>query len=415
MDSADEAEPAHMVEPVPVVPYLPTRVSGVRGAGAVAGALNAHVWEYVLPPRAVRILLVVLPLLAAISEIWAVVADDRANPWALIASSVATNASIMAMAWRPPPAAVALLLAGALAVVVGEQGEYLTALTMSIGVVLYTCAGAFAFGYSIATVVWIITIATNPPGLEVGGLSALFVIGLLSATVGRGLRRVVRRNLALRSDLDAHEAHLEAALKTERDRIADELHDVIAHDISIAVMHARVLERTDDPETRASSQRAIVAASTQALTDTRRVLQLIHGRAELGPPTAGDLRDVRGELDDLARKLRALGDDVELAVRGDADLAGIIQVTLTRAAREAVTNIVKHAASPRRVEISLSLSRETVALLVVNSPHRPIADAPDASALGLARLRERVEVLGGTFSAGPDSGGWRVHVTLPTR
>lgn len=412
MDAADDAPPDGVVAPVPVVQDL-QRV--IRERGAALGAALQRVGEYVLPPRAIRVLLVVLPLLAATTEIWAVLTGDRPHVWLLIAASVVTNGSVVAMAWRPPVGAIAILLAGVLAVAVGEQGEYLTVLTMSAGVVFFTCTGAFSFVHAVAAVVWIVVIATTPPGLDTAGLSALFVIGLLSATVGRGLRRVVLRNWALHSDLEAHEAHLDEALKAERDRIADELHDVIAHDISIAVMHARVLERTDDPDTRASSQRAIVTASAQALTDTRRVLQLIHGRPESIAGADAETRDFRAEVEALAQKLRELGDDVEVSLRGDAHTAGIIGLTLSRAAREAVTNVVKHSVAPRRVRISVALSRETAVLEVVNEPHVPAAASPPGTAFGLARIRERVEVLGGQFAAGPHAGAWRVRVSLPTR
>lgn len=422
-----------MVEPLPLVRNL--RLRSVVSSG---GIRDGSLWGFVLPSRGVRVLLVGFPLIAAITEAWSIVAGGRPDAAAVIAASVAMNVSIMAMAWRPPVAAVALLATGALAVAVGREGEYLTVLAMSIGVIFYTCTSVFAVAYAVASVAWIVSTAVIPPGLAVEGLSALFVIGLISAAVGRGLRLAVMRNLALRSDLAAHETRFDEALRVERERIADELHDVIAHDISIAVMHARVLERTDDPQTRATSQRAVVEASVQALTDTRRVLHLIYGRAGSEPVVGTETADFRSEVDELAQKLRDLGDEVELRVCGEGEPAGIIGLTLSRAAREAVTNIVKHAASPRRVRIAVALSPETAVLEVVDEPVRGgggrgvdgrgvggsavggAAVGGDRSsepgaALGLVRLRERVEVLGGEFSAGPDAGAWRVRISLPTR
>ena len=373
------------------------------------------VWDHVLPPVLARAFIVLLPLVAAVDALWTGFTSGPPTSWPVFATALLMNGAIIAMAWRPIWGASILMLAGFVAIAAGHSGEYLTAVAMSIGVVFYCCSAVFSVAYGVAAVAWVAAIATMPPGLEVGGVVAVFVIGLLSATVGRGLRRVVSRNVALASQVDAHEAQLDAALVAERNRIADELHDVIAHEISITVMHARVLERTDDPETRASSQRAIVAASAQALTDTRRVLQLIHGRSGTDGVTDAGAPGIGRELDSLAKKLRDLGHEVQVEVTGEAPLAGIIDTTLTRAAREAVTNIVKHGAPAVTVDLSLVLTSHTVVLVVANDPHRPTAETRPGPAFGLARLRERVEVLGGTFAAGPDGARWRVRVELPTR
>ncbi|WP_231370920.1 sensor histidine kinase [Microbacterium sp. 11MF] len=414
MDPVRESADKSVDAPVPGAAHLQL-TRGMHGAGGAARAVQRELWDYVLPPKVARAILALLPLLAAVDVVWAQLTSGPSVSWPTIAASVLTNGSIIAMAWRPTWGAIVLVLAGFVAVVAGQSGEYLTAVAMSIGVVFYCCSAVFSTAYGVAAVAWVAAIATVPPGLDVGGVVAVFVVGLLSATVGRGLRRVVRRNVVLASQVDAHEAQLDAALLAERTRIADELHDVIAHEISITVMHARVLERTDDPEIRSSSQRAIVAASAQALTDTRRVLQLIHGRTGTDGVTDAGAPGIRREVDSLAQKLRDLGHTVRTEVTGDAALAGIIETTLTRAAREAVTNIVKHGAPAMTIDLSLVVTPHTVVLSVINDPHRPVSGQRPGPAFGLARLRERVEVLSGTFAAGPDEGRWRVRVELPTR
>ncbi|WP_413354888.1 sensor histidine kinase [Microbacterium sp. 1P06AB] len=413
MDPVRESAGVPVDASVPGARHLP--IAGLRGAGRAARAVHRELWEYVLPPTIARITIVLLPLLAGVEAVWAHLTSGGPFSWIAVAAPLLTNSAIIAMAWRPAWGAGVLVLAGFVAVAAGQSGEYLTAVAMSVGVVFFCCSATLSTAYGISAVAWVAAIATMPPGLEVGGVVAVFVIGLLSATVGRGLRKVMRRNVVLASQVDAHEAQLDAALLAERTRIADELHDVIAHEISITVMHARVLERTDDPETRAGSQRAIVSASAQALTDTRRVLQLIHGRTGGDGVTDAGAPGIRREIDSLAKKLRDLGHEVRTEVTGDSALAGIIDTTLTRAAREAVTNIVKHGAPAMVIDLSLVLTPHTVVLSVINDPHRPASDPRPGPAFGLARLRERVEVLSGTFAAGPDDGRWRVRVELPTR
>lgn len=414
MDAVDGPAATPLVSPVPDAGHLPV-TDGARGAGTGARAAHRGLFDFVLPPKAARVLIVVLPSLAAAETVWAQLVGQRSASWAIIAVSLLITAAIIVMAWRPTWGAGAMALVGFAAVAAGQGGEYLTAVALSAGVVFYCCSAPFSMAYGVASVAWVALIATVPPGLGVGGVVAAFLVGTLSAAAGRGLRTVVRRNLALTSQVDAHEAQLDAALAAERNRIADELHDVIAHEISITVMHARVLERTDDPETRSSSQRAIVASSTQALADTRRVLQLVHGRAGTGSIPDAVETSIRRELEALAQKLRDLGHEVRTEVTGDEPLAGIITATLIRAAREAVTNVVKHADPSARVDLLLSLTPHVVVLTVENDANRPPPERRGDPSFGLARLRERVDVLGGTFAAGPDGDRWRVRVELAAR
>lgn len=414
MDAVDGPAATPVVSPVSSAGHLPVG-DGARGAGTGARAAHRGLFDFVLPPKAARVLIVVLPSLAAAETVWAQLVGQRATSWAIIAATMLLTGAIVAMAWRPTWGAGALALIGFAAVAAGQGGEYLTALALSVGVVFFCCGAAFSMAYGVAAVAWVAVIATVPPGLEVGSVVAVFLVGTLSATVGRGLRSVVRRNLALTSQVDAHEAQLDATLAAERTRIADELHDVIAHEISITVMHARVLERTDDPETRASSQRAIVASSTQALADTRRVLQLVHGRTGTGAIPEADETSIEREIETLAQKLRDLGHEATTEVTGRAALGNIITTTLIRVARETVTNVVTHADPSARVDLSLSLAPQAVVLTVENDAHRPPTQRRDGPSFGLVRLRERVEVLGGTFVAGPDGDRWRVRVELAAR
>lgn len=372
----------------------------------------AGFWEYIPLARAARIVLLVVVLAASVLDAELRLTGELAGSWQDFAASVLVTACLLLMLWRPPAASLALIVAGFPAALLGQGGGYVTALTASVGLIVYACSTAFALLHGAAAVAWIIAIAAMPPGLHSGGVITLFVIALVSAAVGRCIRLVVLRNRTLLRELDSRDARLQAELRAERSRIADELHDVIAHDIAIVAMHARVLERSDDPEVRTVSQRAITEASGQALADTRRILHLIHGTTDVTPR---DLTDVRASIAGLADELRALGDDVEVSLADGPPLARSIESALGAFAREAATNIVKHAGTPRQVSFRLSFSRDAVTLRITNTPFRTGAPVLPSSGFGLARLRERAALLGGSFTAGVEDGVWAVRMTLPQR
>lgn len=379
------------------------------------GAAFTTFWRFAPLARSVRISLWIVVLFAVLADGWFRLSGDLAGGWAEFAFSAATSLCFLAMLWRPPVAATALVLAGFAAVALGQGGGYLTALTASIGLVLYSCATSFAVAYGVAVVVWIVVIAVLPPSLPTGGVVTLCVIALLSAAIGLSIRAMATRNRALSQALDTHDERLENELRAERARIADELHDIIAHDITIVAMHARVLDHTSDPEARAVSQQAIIRGAGQALADTRRVLHLMHGRQEDPSAPVVGAPGIRQVIPQLAEQLRALGNAVEVALNDGPELAKSIDAALVRMAREAVTNIIKHAGERSTVRFTLTFARDVVELRVVNDPYQPRVSVPASPGYGLARLAERADLLGGSFAAGADGNTWTTRMALPQR
>lgn len=404
-----------MADHLPVVSDLPLSETRPVASLRPAALLRADFWGFIPLARSVRIVLVVLVAVAASVEALLRASGELPGGALSFAASLLVTFSILLMAWCPPVSAAALLLAGFVALAAGEGGSYLTALAVSVGLVLFTCSVGLSFAFCAAGVAWIVAVTVIPPGLRTGGILTLFVIALLSAVIGRGIRMVVDRNSSLRQELDSQSERLALELRAERNRIADELHDVIAHDIAIVAMHARVLERSDDAVVRSASQRAISDAAGQALADTRRILHLIHGSTDSPDPSRPATADIRTVLAELEEELRALGDDVVLEIMDGPALAKSIDAALARVAREAVMNVIKHSASPRTVALVLTFPRDAVTLRVVNSPHQPGTASLASSGFGLARLRERAELLGGSFRAGEADGVWSVVATLPQR
>ena len=204
----------------------------------------------------------------------------------------------------------------------------------------------------------------------------------------------------------------EHAVQEERVRIARELHDVVAHSVSVMVVQAgagrRVLERR--PEQAAEALGVIEATGRNALDELRRLLGVLRheeGAAAVGPqPTAGDLHT-------LVAQWREAGMDVGLDVVGEApELPAGMSLTIYRIVQEALTNVMKHA-GPAQVEVTVRYD-DAVEIEVDDDGRGNRPDDVPSSGQGLIGMRERVELFGGTLVVGPrPGGGYRVRAAIP--
>jgi signal transduction histidine kinase len=207
---------------------------------------------------------------------------------------------------------------------------------------------------------------------------------------------------------DERELLAEIAVAEERRRIARELHDIVAHSMSVMVVQAggarRILDR--DPARAADAAAQIERTGREALSEMRRLLGVLGVDAERAPQPGMD------QVGELVGRARAAGLPVELEVEGDRrHLPAGVDLTGYRIVQEALTNTMKHAASaPTSVHIrygddALELQiadRGTVALRLDDPGH------------GLIGMRERVRVVGGELHAGPRAGGgFDVRARLP--
>jgi signal transduction histidine kinase len=197
----------------------------------------------------------------------------------------------------------------------------------------------------------------------------------------------------------------------ERNRLARELHDSVGHALSIVTIQATAARRKlgTDPEFAARALGAIEESARGALADLDHVLGLLRDdRASVVPQWTLD------DLDRLLDKTRIAGVDVESTVEGSlARVPAAVSREAYRILQECLTNVVRHAG---RVPAALRLAaREDVLSLDVSNPlgrsPEPVARA--GGGRGLAGVRERVTVLRGQMSAGPEGGRWRVSVRIP--
>ena len=216
-------------------------------------------------------------------------------------------------------------------------------------------------------------------------------------------RRVSRgaRLAALELERD-QQAEIGAA--RERTRIARELHDVIAHSLAVMVAQADGgrYAAPGDPDAASRALAQIGETGRDALAQMRRLL---------GALRAGEQG---GDLPGLVRRLASAGLPVELEVEGaPRELSPEVRLSLHRVAQEALTNVLKHADSPRRVEVILRYLDSEVEL-EVRDDGRGVA-AGDGQGHGLAGMRERVALHSGTLHAGPRAGGgYEVRARVPT-
>ncbi|MEU3184348.1 histidine kinase [Streptomyces sp. NPDC006923] len=290
-------------------------------------------------------------------------------------------------------------------------------------------------------------------------VAVLMSVGMTAPPVLFGLYVGARRRLmeSLRERADSLEQELslladraeqraEWARTEERTRIAREMHDVVAHRVSLMVVHAAALQAValKDPSKAVKNAALVGDMGRQALTELREMLGVLRAgeqvaarkAADAGPPASVPLAAVglaaaaaaaaaaaedgpgMGDIEALVGQSRDAGMVVELSVQGEwRSYAREVEQTAYRVVQEALTNVHKHAAGAK-VRVRLAHRDAEVAMQVENGPSD--GGAQDAGlpsgGNGLVGMRERVMALGGAFVSGEtDAGGFRVSAVLPDR
>jgi signal transduction histidine kinase len=219
-----------------------------------------------------------------------------------------------------------------------------------------------------------------------------------------------RRAAQVRAAEEAGGARAREAVTEERARIARELHDVVAHSVSIIALQAGAAEGLVETEPAAAREHmaAVRRTAHEALVEMRRLLNVLRE----DEPTYEPMPAV-ADVDDLVATAREAGLPVELRREGDFDsLPSGVSLAVYRVVQESLTNVRKHAgAAPTRVLIRRGPSRVEVS--VQNDPGDPAADANGAGH-GLIGMKERIRLYGGTLDVGADdSGAFTVHASIP--
>ncbi|MEV0173036.1 histidine kinase [Streptomyces sp. NPDC050803] len=243
-------------------------------------------------------------------------------------------------------------------------------------------------------------------------LSAMF--GIAVRTRKDYLASLVERARQLEVERD-QQARLATA--AERARIAREMHDIIGHNLSVitGLADGGRYAAAKSPERAAQALTAISTTSRQALTELRRLLDVLSE----DEPAEPDLTPQPGltDLDHLLEGVRAAGLPVETTTKGTPTITPGRQLTLYRVIQEALTNTLKHAGPKATSRIELSYGEGGAVTLTVTDTGSGGGDDLDTTAgRGLPGMRERTALYGGTLEAGPrphPERGWRVHLHLP--
>jgi signal transduction histidine kinase len=349
---------------------------------------------------------------------WALFAH-KISPWPLALGGTALVALPVAVARRRPSLGFVAALAGFWLAPVAPLLPFLA--VVPLGYVLYQIAGRCParIGLPVLAVALSGPAATALTG-HAGGVLPFAVALVVSWTVGyaRGEHRQyvdeLVRHHAGRAAAERERARRGAA--EERMRIARELHDVVAHSMSVITVQAGFgrLVVGSQPDEAGAALAAIESTGRQTLAEMRRLLCVL--RAEDTPDTAADLTPTPGlaDLDRLVAQTGQAGVRVELTITGEPrQLPAGVELSAYRIVQEALTNVTKHAAAPTaRVTLDYRLDQLTIEV-TDHGRGGPIA----STGLGLAGMRERVQIYGGHLDAAPLSGGgFRVaaHLPMPT-
>jgi signal transduction histidine kinase len=388
--------------------------------------VNAHVGRAVLDAtRPVDWLLVASLLLLAWFEIWVEPIFQTGMPGPRLPMTLFAAVAVAPLLARRtfPLGALLVMCMGVLGVgIFGEPDQSAFVLALAAMVAAYSVAvhattrNALVGVAALAVTALVLQLISFDQMRFVDALvSWLFVAA--AWMVGREVHRQRQRagEAAERSALAArtHRLEVAAALAAERTRIARELHDVVAHAISVMGIQASAARRTLAPGQQAQREALLHVEhlGREALVEMQRMLGVLRtGDDEQGASPLPDL----GQVPALAADARRTGLPVELNMTGDVDgLPPALQLTAYRIVQEALTNARRHAKASS-VDVSIVRCDEhldvTVADDGVGAPSQP------EPGNGLIGMRERVGIHHGSLYAGPrDEPGWVVHARLPLR
>jgi signal transduction histidine kinase len=338
--------------------------------------------------------------------------DDRPGQVAIAVVAVLTV--LVRRRWTFP----ALAIAAAGAIVARPDG----ASALAVLIVLYTIASTRPWRTTALATAGLVAgnaldMVVDGHAVRIGDMvgfavqcAAVVALGLFFA--GRRATLVALRERAERMDRE-RELLAARAVAEERVRIAQELHDVVAHNVSLIVVKAQALGATvpDDRVTEATD--GIADLGRQAMTEMHRTLALLRTAGDVGAERAP--QPGLANLDKLLEQSRAAGLDVRLAVEGEPrELSQSLDLSAFRIVQEALTNVRKHAGQAR-ASVIVGYRSQALELSVVDSGDAIATTATAAAGgHGLVGMRERAAMFGGTLIARPRDGhGFEVNAMLP--
>ncbi|QIK63236.1 hypothetical protein G7068_08520 [Leucobacter viscericola] len=316
--------------------------------------------------------------------------------------------------WRPLVASIALVAFAPVGLIL-DGGVYILFLALAVGLVTYSLDLWLIVTFGLLTTGLAITGEHLVYQIPQGGAAVATLAGAAAFLIGWSLRSSHSREVKLSTDLTRATADLDKALSEERTRIADELHNIVAHDITLVLMHVRTLPLLQDDQHRRETLATIEDASKQALSDIHRMLR-IEGLEQGASQNESGITPISVTLRQIQEHFLSLGIQTELDLSSTTALSSTINTTLVHVARECATNILKHAKLTPEVRIVLTESAGLVILRFWNAAGiEEKHDTSRSSGYGLNRMAERVGLLEGHLRSSSNEGGWLIEAKLPFR
>src|SRR5690554_5204332 len=334
---------------------------------------------------------------------------------------------------HPVPSVVAVYLVGVVVLGQGYQavGFYASAVLLALyAVTAYgprwaslTALGSGLLGCVLLA--WDVVVRSGPASgdLRTGLVIVMITMPLVLVAWGAGRLRHARvEALRAREERLARlaverEQELRLAAQAERARIAREMHDIVAHSLTVMVAQADGgrYAGAKDPGAATHALETIAETGRAALADMRRLLGVL--RDEEGEDSDGSLapQPASGDLESLVEQVRASGLQVSLVRMGTPrNLPPGVGLTAHRICQEALTNVMKHAGPEPTVTVLVQWTDTSLTIEVSDDGRGASTQTDDGQGHGLLGMRERAMMLGGTLSAGPrPGGGFRVRAQLP--
>jgi signal transduction histidine kinase len=356
-------------------------------------------------------LLALLPLMVA----WISILDgpDQGPVWTILA---VTSAQTLALAWcRRFPLTVLLVVMGLEVVLIVADTEVFVGFLVAAsalgtwGKPLQQRIG-LAIGLTLLAIGMVLSIAGGAPPVfamvGVASVAAMFVGFWLSGQLGARQRTRIR-------ELEAERAEIEQrAAERERVLLARELHDILNHAVTAMVLDATAAAETGSHAEAKATLDRVAQTGRNSLAELRRLLSILR-RSQ--PGADHDPLAVRPGLDQIGELVASIPGLTPTLVRDG--IAGPMDASIEHAAyrviQEALTNVINHA-GPVATTVSLTCTADHLSVVVTNET--PARASHPGTGLGLIGMRERVELVGGTLTTGPRSGGgFEVRAVLPAR
>ncbi len=244
-------------------------------------------------------------------------------------------------------------------------------------------------------------------GAMVTLLGLSWTLGLLTRT--RAAAKA-SREAQVRAEEEERQARQQAIVEQERNRIARDMHDVVAHSLAVVIAQAdgaRFALRAD-PDAASGALSTIASVAREALGDVRVLLeQLRHSQVEGPQPTLDDLRQ-------LLEQVRASGLPVSDSTIGiPREISPAHQMAVYRIVQEALTNVLRHGDAGRPVSVVFDWTKSDLSIVIDSATHGAVSPERALVGHGLAGMRERATLIGGTFAAGPRGDRFVVEASIP--